>query len=80
MAGHISIHEQIGEKIELAGVYLDDGAPRSAARILIECAAILNEHADECDQYLRGADLPVPPDDRAERARTASPSFNQGEG
>lgn len=49
----MNIHEQIGEKVELAGVYFVDGAFRSAARILREAADIAETHADRCDAELR---------------------------
>lgn len=43
--------EQALEKVELAGIYLDDGAPRSAARLLREAADKLDKLAGERDTY-----------------------------
>lgn len=40
------------EKVELAGVYVDDGAFRSAARVLREAADLLDRAADQASQGL----------------------------
>lgn len=45
--------ENAFEKVELAGVYLDDGAPREAARLLRQAADKLDELASERDALLR---------------------------
>ena len=43
------------EKVELAGVYIEDGAPRSAARILRVAADKLDEAATAKDAALAAA-------------------------
>lgn len=40
--------DQAFDKLNLAGAYFDDGAPRSAARCLREAADLFEKHADEC--------------------------------
>jgi hypothetical protein len=41
------------EKVELAGVYVDDGAFRSGARCLREAADLLERAADQADAAMR---------------------------
>lgn len=48
----LSIHDRIGDKIELAQTYADDGAFYTAARVLREAADILQAHAEFCDPLL----------------------------
>ena len=53
----LSIHDRVGDKIELAQTYADDGAFYTAARVLREAADILQAHAEFCDL---GHPLPSP--------------------
>jgi hypothetical protein len=53
VSGVADIHERIGEKVELAGVYAADGAYHTAARILREAAMIAEEHAELRSSALR---------------------------
>lgn len=43
------IHEIVAEKVQLAGIYAEDGAFRTAAIKLDEAANMLRAHADWCD-------------------------------
>jgi hypothetical protein len=45
----MTIHTLITEQTDLARTYAQDGAFRSAARVLRELATKLIEHADWCD-------------------------------
>jgi len=45
----LGIHDRVGDKIELAQTYADDGAFYTAARVLREAADILQAHAEFCD-------------------------------
>lgn len=56
----LSIHDRVGDKIELAQTYADDGAFYTAARVLREAADILQAHAEFCDPL----HSPTPPKDR----------------
>jgi hypothetical protein len=47
------IHRYIREQIGLAAFYAEDGAFRSAARVLRALAERLENHADDCDERLR---------------------------
>lgn len=48
----MNIHERIDERASLAKTYAEDGAFRSAARVLAELSAELVKHADWCDGLL----------------------------
>ncbi len=55
MSAWHDLQEQALEKVELAGVYLEDGAPRSAARVLRGAADKLDLAAKLRDQALERA-------------------------
>jgi len=48
----MNIHEKMAERAELAAVYAEDGAFRTAARVLRELADTLEAHADYCDSLI----------------------------
>ncbi|MDC7809970.1 hypothetical protein [Sphingomonas koreensis] len=48
----MNIHELMAERSQLAAIYAQDGALRTAARILRELADDLFEHADRADALL----------------------------
>lgn len=52
------IHDHIKEKVGLAQIYAEDGAFRSAARILRELADDLDAHMDSFDEALSRACQP----------------------
>ena len=43
---------KVAQYIDLSRIYLEDGAPRTAAERLRQAAAVLDEFADFCDQAL----------------------------
>jgi len=47
-----NIHEHMAEKAELAAIYAEDGAFRTAADILERLAISLRDHADNCDDAM----------------------------
>lgn len=49
----MNIHQRISEQADLAKVYLEDGAPHSAARVLQELAAEVSQHAHDSDAIIR---------------------------
>jgi len=51
----MSIHDTFQEKTSLAKTYAEDGAFRSAARVLNQLAGDLIKHADWCDGLLEDA-------------------------
>jgi hypothetical protein len=51
----MNIHEQVAEKVELAGVYMQDGAFHTATRLLREAADLTEAHAKRCDAALAEA-------------------------
>ncbi|RIA44071.1 hypothetical protein DFR49_2308 [Hephaestia caeni] len=55
MSAWDDLQEEALEKVELAGVYLADGAPRSAARCLRGAANKLEQAANLRDQALAAA-------------------------
>jgi len=48
----MNIHERIAEQTELAKTYAEDGAFRTAARVMRNLADEVQEHADACDKAL----------------------------
>jgi hypothetical protein len=48
----MSIHDRIGEQIDLAKAYAEDGAFRTAARIFRNLAEELDAHSKHCDGLL----------------------------
>lgn len=49
----MNIHERIDDQVELAKSYAEDGAFRSAARVLRQIAREVENHADACDSEFR---------------------------
>lgn len=45
-----TLHDRIGELVELAGVYFEDGAPRTAAVKLRQAADFLEQEANRRDR------------------------------
>ena len=50
----LSLSEQVSELVQLAGIYLADGAPRTAADRLRKAATLLDDFADETDALYFG--------------------------
>lgn len=50
----MNIHEYMAEKAELAAIYAQDGAFRTAAKILADLAEHLTAHANRCDEAMFG--------------------------
>lgn len=45
-----TLHDRIGDLVELAGVYFEDGAPRTAAVKLRQAADLLEQEANRRDR------------------------------
>ncbi|MER8786284.1 hypothetical protein NKH71_00200 [Mesorhizobium sp. M0983] len=48
----MNIHEKLDERCGLAKTYAEDGAFHSAARVLKDLAATVEQHAIACDRML----------------------------
>lgn len=51
----MKMHEHMAERVQLAGIYAEDGAYFTAARILQELAETVEQHARRFDADLRRA-------------------------
>ena len=47
----MNIHEKIAEQVSLAQTYAEDGAFRSAARVLRVLAQEVQQHGEDADAY-----------------------------
>ncbi len=50
----MNIHEHMAERMQIAGIYAQDGAFRTAASVLQKLAADLREHAENCELAIGG--------------------------